>query len=261
MADKSFVTRTWLPDLITGAALAAAPFTLPYLGFVPDTMSRILVFGLFGIGFDLLFGYTGLLSFGQAAFFGTGGFVSAYLFTAMGFSNAVFVLLTGMVAAAAAGVLVGLIALRRTGIYFAMITVAIAEVFFFLENSPLSDYTGGENGLPGRAGTGFPFGNYHDQGGKHLVYLCIYGRLLHDWCHDRAAHRAIARRAHLRCDPRQSHAGGRDSATISIATSFSYSLSLPLMRGSPAACWGFFRGTCRPMLSPSIRLGRSSFRP
>jgi branched-chain amino acid transport system permease protein len=149
MSGRSFFTRSWMPDLLTAAALAAAPFVLPHIGFVPETMSRILVFGLFGIGFDLLFGYTGLLSFGQAAFFGTGGFVAAYFFTAMGYSNAVLVLFIGIAAAAAAGALVGLIALRRTGIYFAMITVAIAEVFFFLENSPLSDYTGGENGLPG----------------------------------------------------------------------------------------------------------------
>ena len=58
-------------------------------------------------------------------------------------------LFIGMVAAAIVGYLVGLIALRRTGIYFAMITVAIAEVFYFVEFNPLSDYTGGENGLPG----------------------------------------------------------------------------------------------------------------
>ena len=58
-------------------------------------------------------------------------------------------LIIGMIAAAAVGYLVGLIALRRTGIYFAMITVAIAEVFFFVEFNPLADFTGGENGLPG----------------------------------------------------------------------------------------------------------------
>ena len=58
-------------------------------------------------------------------------------------------LFIGMIAAAAIGYLVGLIALRRTGIYFAMITVAIAEVFYFVEFNPLSAYTGGENGLPG----------------------------------------------------------------------------------------------------------------
>jgi branched-chain amino acid transport system permease protein len=141
--------RLWLPDVLTAVGLAAAPFALPLIGFAPDTMNRVLVFGLFGIGFDLLFGYTGLLSFGQSAFFGTGGFVAAYLLTVGGLTSVLVGLLIGIVAAAAAGLVVGLIALRRTGIYFAMITVAIAQVFFFVENSPLSAWTGGENGLPG----------------------------------------------------------------------------------------------------------------
>src|SRR5207237_7404376 len=83
------------------------------------------------------------------AFYGTGGFVAAYLLTRMGFTSVVVALIIGMIAASAAGYLVGMVALRRTGIYFAMITVAIAEVFYFVEFSPLADYTGGENGLPG----------------------------------------------------------------------------------------------------------------
>jgi branched-chain amino acid transport system permease protein len=112
-------------------------------------VNRILVWGLFGIGFDILFGYTGLLSFGQSAFYGTGGFVAAYLLTRLDFPNVIAALLIGMAAAAVVGWLIGLIALRRTGIYFAMITVAIAEVFYFVEFSPLAAYTGGENGLPG----------------------------------------------------------------------------------------------------------------
>jgi len=136
-------------EALTAVGLIAAPFVLPYLGFAPNTVNRILVWGLFGIGFDILFGYTGLLSFGQSAFYGTGGFVAAYLLTRMGFPSVVLALIIGMVAAAVAGFLVGMVALRRTGIYFAMITVAIAEVFFFVEFNPLSDFTGGENGLPG----------------------------------------------------------------------------------------------------------------
>jgi len=138
-----------LIEALTALGLLAGPFVLPHLGFAPDTVNQILVWGLFGIGFDILFGYTGLLSFGQSAFFGTGGFVAAYLLTDDLMSSVTWALLIGMVAAAIAGVVVGAIALRRTGIYFAMITVAIAEIFFFLENSPLSAWTGGENGLPG----------------------------------------------------------------------------------------------------------------
>ncbi|MGH6664163.1 MAG: ABC transporter permease subunit, partial [Pseudolabrys sp.] len=141
--------RPLLVETLTAVGLVVAPLVLPHLGFSPTTINRILVWGLFGIGFDILFGYTGLLSFGQSAFYGTGGMVAAYLLTILNFPNVMLALFIGMIVAAAIGYLVGLIALRRTGIYFAMITVAIAEVFYFVEFNPLSAYTGGENGLPG----------------------------------------------------------------------------------------------------------------
>ena len=141
--------RPYLIEILTAAGLILAPFVLPSLGFAPGTVNRILVWGLFGLGFDILFGFTGLLSFGQSAFYGTGGFVAAYLLTRAGFPNVMLALVIGMIAAAVTGYLVGLIALRRTGIYFAMITVAIAQVFYFVEFNPLSEWTGGENGLPG----------------------------------------------------------------------------------------------------------------
>jgi branched-chain amino acid transport system permease protein len=144
-----FTKRPVLVEIVTAAVLIAVPFVLPYLDAAPNTVNRILVWGLFGIGFDILFGYTGLLSFGQSAFYGTGGFVAAYLLTRAGFPYVVLALVIGMVAAAAVGYLIGSLALRRTGIYFAMITVAIAEIFFFVEFNPLSEWTGGENGLPG----------------------------------------------------------------------------------------------------------------
>ncbi len=149
-ADRIYAPRRpLLVETLTAIALIAAPFVLPYFDAAPNTVNRILVWGLFGIGFDILFGYTGLLSFGQSALYGTGGFVAAYLLTRAGFPHVITALVIGMVAAAVVGYLVGLMALRRTGIYFAMITVAIAEVFFFVEFNPLSEWTGGENGLPG----------------------------------------------------------------------------------------------------------------
>ena len=141
--------RPFLVEALIAAALIATPFILPYLGFTPTTINRILVWGVFGLGFDILFGFTGLLSFGQSAFFGTGGMVAAYLLTVVNFPYVMPSLLAGTIVSAVIGYLVGLIALRRTGIYFAMITVAIAEVFYFVEFNPLSAYTGGENGLPG----------------------------------------------------------------------------------------------------------------
>jgi branched-chain amino acid transport system ATP-binding protein/branched-chain amino acid transport system permease protein len=136
-------------EAFAALSLLVAPFVLPHLGFSPTTINRILIWGLFGLGFDLLFGYAGLLSFGQSAFFGTGGMFAAYLLTQLNFPYVLLSIVIGALVAGVVGYLVGLIALRRTGIYFAMITVAIAEVFFFVEFNPLSDYTGGENGLPG----------------------------------------------------------------------------------------------------------------
>jgi branched-chain amino acid transport system permease protein len=157
--------RAWLTEALTGCGLIATPFVLPYLGFAPNTVNQILIWGLFGIGFDILFGFTGLLSFGQSAFYGTGGFVAAYLLVVAGLPNVVLGLVIGMIAAAAVGYVVGLIALRRTGIYFAMITVAIAETFFFLENNPLSEWTGGENGIPGVPTPSFNLFGWHYQVG------------------------------------------------------------------------------------------------
>jgi branched-chain amino acid transport system permease protein len=141
--------RPLLVEALTAVGLIAAPFVLPHLGFSPTTINRILIWGLFGIGFDILFGFTGLLSFGQSAFFGTGGMFAAYLLTQMDFPYTIPAVFIGAFVAGVVGWLIGLIALRRTGIYFAMITVAIAEVFFFVEFNPLSAFTGGENGLPG----------------------------------------------------------------------------------------------------------------
>ena len=162
--------RRFLVETLTAIGLILAPFILPYLGFAPNTVNRILVWGLFGIGFDILFGFTGLLSFGQSALYGTGGFVAAYLLTRTGFPHVVTALFIGMIAAAVVGYLVGLIALRRTGIYFAMITVAIAEVFFFVEFNPLAEWTGGENGLPGVPSPSFDLGftQFHFSSGWSL---------------------------------------------------------------------------------------------
>ena len=142
-------SRHLLFTIVAALCLIAAPFVLPLLNAAPNTVNRVLVWGLFGLGFDILFGYTGLLSFGQSAFYGTGGFVAAYLLTRAGFPHVITALVIGMVVAAIVGYLIGQLALRRTGIYFAMITVAIAEIFFFVEFNPLSEWTGGENGLPG----------------------------------------------------------------------------------------------------------------
>lgn len=143
------VATRFLAEAAIVVFLVAFPFAIPFIGGSLDTASRILDWGLFGLGFDLLFGFTGLLSFGQAAFFGAGGFVASYLLVAQINNNAIVALGAGTVVASAFGAVIGALSLRRSGIYFAMLTLAFGEMFYFLDISPLAQWTGGENGLAG----------------------------------------------------------------------------------------------------------------
>jgi len=101
------------PEAWIVLALAAMPFVLLQTGGSVDTAIRILIWGLFGLGFDILFGYAGLLSFGQAAFFGAGGFVAAYLLISGAVSSVLLATLIGITVAMALSVLVGWVSLRR----------------------------------------------------------------------------------------------------------------------------------------------------
>ncbi len=154
---RSSPIKRWLPEIAVVVALVALPLVTGAL----DLWTRVLIWGVFGLGFSLLFGYAGLLSFGQAAFYGTGGFVTAYLLTSNIISNVWLGIFIGTAAAAAFSVVVGFLALRRVGIYFAMITLAFGELSYFLENSPLSAWTGGENGLPGIPAPTLDIGGLH----------------------------------------------------------------------------------------------------
>ncbi|MFN2461386.1 MAG: branched-chain amino acid ABC transporter permease [Candidatus Velthaea sp.] len=138
--------------------LALFPTVMRAIGGDVTLASRILILGLFGLGVDLIFGFTGLLSFGQAAFYGTGGFVAGYLMIKNIVPNTLAALAVGTFAATVAGFLVGALSLRQVGVYFAMLTIAFGELFFFLENSPLRGFTGGESGLPGVPRATVPLG-------------------------------------------------------------------------------------------------------
>ncbi|TMV89739.1 branched-chain amino acid ABC transporter permease [Thioclava sp. BHET1] len=121
--------------------LAAAPFFL-----YPVFVMQLLCFALFAAAFNLLIGFTGLLSFGHAAFFGGAAYIAGHVLKVWGFPP-ILGILTGTLFAAALGWLVGSLAIRRQGIYFAMITLALAQiVYFFALQMP---FTGGEDGLQG----------------------------------------------------------------------------------------------------------------
>jgi branched-chain amino acid transport system permease protein len=150
--------RRWLPELAALISLLLLPYVFPLIGGTFDMMDRILIWGLFGLGFDILFGFTGLLSFGQAAFFGIGGFTAVYLLISGYLTNAFVALMAGTVLASILGGVIGVLSLRRSGIYFAMLTLAFGEMFYFLDISPLSTFTGGENGLSGVPPANIGFG-------------------------------------------------------------------------------------------------------
>jgi branched-chain amino acid transport system permease protein len=123
-------------------ALVAAPL----VGAYPVFVAKLLCFALFASAFNLLLGYTGLLSFGHAAFFGGAGYVAGYMMRDLHVTPELG-LLAGTAAGAFIGLVVGLLAIRRQGIYFAMITLALAQMlYFFCLQVP---FTGGEDGLQG----------------------------------------------------------------------------------------------------------------
>jgi branched-chain amino acid transport system permease protein len=129
----------WLVGL---TILIAAPF----IGLYPIFMMKALCFAIFACAFNLLLGYTGLLSFGHAAFLGAAAYGTGWLVKSAGWSPELGVL-GGTLFAAAIGLVVGLIAIRRQGIYFAMITLAMAQMVYFVWLQ--APFTGGEDGLQG----------------------------------------------------------------------------------------------------------------
>jgi branched-chain amino acid transport system permease protein len=127
--------------LIAFAAALAAPF----FGY-PVFLMKLLCFGLFACAFNLLIGYTGLLSFGHAAFFGSAGYVTGHALTGLGLPFEAGIAL-GVATSALVGLVMGALAIRRSGIYFSMITLALAQMVYFA--ALRTPYTHGEDGLQG----------------------------------------------------------------------------------------------------------------
>ena len=127
-------------------ALAALALIAPFLGLYPVFLMKLLCFAMFACAFNLLLGFTKMLSFGHAAYFGASAYVTGWLVTAQGWGT-IAGILGGVAAALLLGLVIGAIAVRRQGIYFAMITLALAQLVFFV--CLQADFTGGENGLQG----------------------------------------------------------------------------------------------------------------
>jgi branched-chain amino acid transport system permease protein len=137
----------WLSLIAIWAVLLTVPFWLPLLGGYTALAGRVLVLGLAAMGFNMLLGFTGQMSFGHAAYFGLGAYGAGLTLKFLAASTPLAMLM-GTLLGGLAGTLFGLLIVRRRGVYFAMVTVAFGQVAFYIAYS-WNDLTGGYDGLRG----------------------------------------------------------------------------------------------------------------
>ena len=154
---------------VTYLGLLILALTAPRLGLYPVFVMKLLCFSLFACAFNLLLGFTGLLSFGHAAFFGSAAYVTGWLIKSQHFTPELG-LLAGAIASGLIGLIVGAVAIRRQGIYFAMITLAIAQMVYFV--CLQAPFTGGEDGLQG-VPRGKLFGMFSLESDTAMYYLVV----------------------------------------------------------------------------------------
>ncbi len=146
-AAKRIAEANWLPLVAVWAVLLSVPLWLPLLGGYTALAGRVLVLGLAAIGFNLLLGFTGVMSFGHAAYFGLGAYGAGLTLKYLAASTPLAMLL-GTLLGGLAGTLFGLLIVRRRGVYFAMVTIAFGQVCYYIAYS-WNDFTGGFDGLRG----------------------------------------------------------------------------------------------------------------
>lgn len=130
----------------TIAVLAMPIWLQPFGAAYPDLLQRFMIFGIFAVGFNILFGLTGYLSFGHAAFFGVGSYAAVWSFKLLSL-DAVPAMIFAIVVSGLFALLIGFVSLRRSGIYFSILTLAFAQMSYNLAYSVLTPITNGETGL------------------------------------------------------------------------------------------------------------------
>jgi branched-chain amino acid transport system permease protein len=165
--------RTIRDEMIAFAIMAALLAIVPLTGLYPFFVMQALCFALLACAFNLLIGYGGLLSFGHAMFLGTGGYVTAHALKVWGVPPELGIV-AGTAAAAGLGVITGLIAIRRQGIYFAMITLALSQLLYFIYLQ--TPFTHGEDGIQGIP-QGHLFGFLNLSNPTVLYYVILFGFL------------------------------------------------------------------------------------
>ena len=146
MIDKLQNNDRMLMTLFTLMVLAGPILLAPFGAGYPDLLQRFCIFGIFAIGFNILFGLTGYLSFGHAAFLGVGSYSAVWMFKLLTM-NVIPALILAVVIAGLFSLLIGFISLRRSGIYFSILTLAFAQMSFSMAYSVLTPITNGETGL------------------------------------------------------------------------------------------------------------------
>ncbi len=146
--NSSFYKKDILP--VAGFALIflTLPLWFSYLGGYSGLDTKIVIWVIFALGFDLLLGYMGYLSFGHAAFFGTSAYVTGLMLLHYS-DNIIPAFFMGVLASILMAIIIGLLTLKRSGIYFSILTLAFGEMLHSLVLSTLQDWTGGDNGLTG----------------------------------------------------------------------------------------------------------------
>ena len=169
ITDNKLMSQTAKLLRVTYLLLLMLALLAPMLGFYPVFVMKLLCFAIFASAFNLLLGFTGLLSFGHAAFFGSAAYITGYLIKSQNFTPELGII-AGMIGSGLIGLVVGLVAIRRQGIYFAMITMAIAQMVYFV--CLQAPFTGGEDGLQG-VPRGALFGLLPLQSDTAMYYLVV----------------------------------------------------------------------------------------
>lgn len=139
--------KDWILVIVFSAIVLTAPITLQPIGAgYPDLLQKFAIFGIFAIGFNILFGLTGYLSFGHAAFLGAGSYAAVWMFKLFTM-NVIPAILFAMIISAIFALLIGYVSLRRSGIYFSILTLAFAQMAYNMAYSVLTPITNGETGL------------------------------------------------------------------------------------------------------------------
>jgi len=144
---NSTAAKDFMMLLIFAAVILTMPIWLAPIGAnYPDLLQRFAIYGLFAIGFNILFGLTGYLSFGHAVFLGAGSYVAVWSFKLLTM-NILPAVMFSVVFSGLLALIIGFVSLRRSGIYFSILTLAIAQMSYNLAYSVLTPITNGETGL------------------------------------------------------------------------------------------------------------------